>query len=138
MIMAVDENSIIHYKLINETINNNIFKDFLEEMILKVGKDNIKNYILIMDNAKSHISKKIKKYSINNKLKILTKIPYYSIFNGIEYVFFFIITKLYKFIIKNRKELKQKIECILKDKQIEQSIKKVYLSELKIYLDLIK
>lgn len=36
--MAVDENNIIHYKLINETINNNIFKDFLEEIILKISK----------------------------------------------------------------------------------------------------
>ena len=48
------------------------------------------------------------------------------------------IKKLYKLLKKNRKELKQKIECILKDKQIEQSIKKDYLSELKIYLDNIK
>ena len=91
-----------------------------------------------MDNAKNHVRKKIKKYAIKNKLKILTNIPYYSIFNGIEYVFFCKKTKLYKLLIKNRKELKQKIECILKDKQIEQSIKKIYLSELKTYLDHIK
>jgi transposase len=89
MMMAVDENSIIHYKLINETINNKMFKDFFEEILLKFGKDNISNYILIMDNAKTHIAKKIKKYAIKNKLKILTNIPHYSIFNGIEYVFFF-------------------------------------------------
>ena len=38
-----------------------------------------------MDNAKNYIAKKVKKYAINNKLRILTNIAYYSIINVIEY-----------------------------------------------------
>ena len=66
----IDEEKIVHYKLINDTINSDIFCRFLEEMISKIGKNDIKNYLIIMDKAKCHILKKTKKFYLKNNLKI--------------------------------------------------------------------
>ena len=135
MILGIDEEKIVHYKLINDTINSDIFCRFLEEMISKIGKHDMKNYLIIMDNAKCHISKKTKKFCLKNNLKIMTNIPYYSMFNGIEYVFLNIKKKLYKLLLKNRKELKNSILEIIQDESIKETIKKIYLYELKLYLE---
>ena len=90
--------------------------------------------MIIYDNAKCHIAKLIKKFVLDKKLKVLTNIPYYSIFNGIEYVFLNIKSKIYKMLLKNKKELKDKIKSILNGDKIKETIKKIYLSELNLYL----
>ena len=103
-------------------------------MIEKIGENKIQNYLIIYDNAKCHISKSVKKFALENKLKILTNIPYYSVFDAIEYVFLNIKSNLYKILIRNRKELKEKVESIINDQNIKNTIKKIYLSELRLYL----
>lgn len=90
--------------------------------------------MIIYDNAKCHIAKLIKKFVLDKKLKVLTNIPYYSIFNGIEYVFLNIKSKIYKMLLKNKKELKDQIKSILNGDKIKETIKKIYLSELNLYL----
>lgn len=134
MILAIDGESIIHHKLENVPIDSKKFIGFLKEMIEKIGENKIQNYLIIYDNAKCHISKSVKKFALENKLKILTNIPYYSVFNAIEYVFLNIKSNLYKILIRNRKELKEKVESIINDQNIKNTIKKIYLSELRLYL----
>ena len=57
MISATDDKNIMHYKIVDKPINNVIFKEFINEMISKIGAGNIKNYLIIFDNAKCHIAK---------------------------------------------------------------------------------
>ena len=130
LIFAIDVENIIHYQFENNPINKLEFKKFLERIIEKIGENKIKDYLIIYDNAKCHIAKLIKKFVLDKKLKVLINIPYYSIFNGIEYVFLNIKSKIYKMLLKNKKELKDKIKSILNGDKIKETIKKIYLSEL--------
>ena len=137
MILAIDNEKILYNMITDDSINHNNFIAFLNDLINKVGRNNIKNYIIVMDNAKCHIDKEVRKFALDNKLKIIANCPYYSVFNAIEYVFLNIKTKLYKKLFKNRKELKQEIKNILNDENLSKTIEKIYLSELKIYRDYI-
>ena len=47
MILAVDDNKILNYKLLNESINSKNFLEFLDELKTKIGEMNIKNYIIV-------------------------------------------------------------------------------------------
>lgn len=138
LISAVDDKEIIHFKIINKTVKHNDFIDFMEEMKDKIGENEIKKYVLIMDNAKYHLHKQVKKFVLNHKLKILTNCPYLSKFNGIEYVFRTIKTQIYKKLINNKKELKKNIIGIINDIKTAKIIEKIYLKELREYSDFIK
>ena len=50
------------------------------------GED-IENSLIIMDNAKFHVSKKVSKYFADKNIKIITIVPYLSTFNSIELLF---------------------------------------------------
>ena len=67
MIYAIVDKNIVHYKIVHKLINNVIFKEFNNEMISKIGAGNIKNYLVIFDNAKCHIAKNTKKYLKDKK-----------------------------------------------------------------------
>ena len=90
-------------------------------------------YLIILDNAKYHIQKKVIKFCLENKLKVLSNFPYYSVFNAIEYVFLNIKSSLYKRLIKNTKELKKYIKNIINDEKFKITLKKIYADELDIY-----
>ena len=75
---------------------------------------------------------------IENKFKVLTTCPNYSVFNGVEFVFLNIKKQHYKMLIKNKKKLKKEIETILKGEKIKEVIKKIYLSEMNFYRKFIK
>ena len=60
LISAVDDEEIIYFKLMNKTIKHNDFIDFLEEMKDKIGENEIKNCLLIMDITKYHLNKEVK------------------------------------------------------------------------------
>ena len=137
MISAIDDKSIVHYKIVDKPINNEIFKKFIDEMIVKIGTANIKNYLIIFDNAKCHIAKSTKKYLIEKKMKVLTNVPYYSEFNAIEFLFLNIKSHLYKILIKNRTKLKKEIESLLNGEMLNKTIANIYLGELKRYMNFI-
>ena len=106
MILAVDDNKIINCKLLNESVNSMNFLEFLDELKTKIGEENIKDYLLILDNAKYHLVQKVKEYALKNNFKMLTNCPYYSKFNPIEFVFRSIKTKLYKNLFDKKKATK--------------------------------
>ena len=137
MISAIDDTNVVHYKFSDNPVNNKVFKNFMNELCEKIGQDNIKNYLIIFDNAKCHIAKTTKKFLIEKNLKVLTNIPYYSDFNGIEFLFLNIKSHLYKMLIKNRKELKKEIESVLNQGKMKITIRKIYLNSLKKYLKFI-
>jgi len=45
------------------------------------------NSLLAIDNAKFHVSKKVQEYLKTKNVKIITNVPYLSIFNSIELTF---------------------------------------------------
>jgi len=59
LILAINDSKIIHYYYLTyEPINQINFLKFLEEMKNKIEPIELKNYIIILDNARFHLSKK--------------------------------------------------------------------------------
>ena len=138
MILAVDDNKIINCKLLNESVNSINFLEFLDELKTKIGEENIKDYLLILDNAKYHLVKKVKEYALKNNFKMLTNCPYYSKFNPIEFVFRAIKAKLYKNLFDKKKTLRNFILNIINENEFKKTIKKIFLKGLNIYYQFIK
>lgn len=136
LILAIEETEIIigHYYN-NETINTSDFKSFMAELIDKIGDEKAQNSIFIMDNASYHISKEIRKFYKEKRLKILFNCPYKSEFNSIELVFNLIKSKLNKEIFKTQKEYITRIEFLINDKAINNNIKKIYKKTFEKYLE---
>ena len=82
-------------------------------------KKKLKNYILVIDNAKYDLNKEIVEYAKMEKMKILTNCPYYSKFNGVKFVFRSIKMKIYKTLFKSKKYLKKKIINILENANLK-------------------
>lgn len=74
----------------------------------------INETIFICDNAKYYLSKDVKKFLKDEKLKFLFNVPYRSNFNCIELSFNLIKNKLYKERYKNKKLLEDRL-CFLLD-----------------------
>ena len=86
-----------------------------------------------MNNASYHLTPEIKNFANNKKMKVVTNCPYNSTFNVIEYEFLQIKKFIYKDLVKNSIELKQKIINIMNSSENEKTIKKLYLKGLNIY-----
>ena len=83
LLMAIDKNSIISYKLYKkQNINKKLYGDFLKE-ILK----NRKNKYILMDNVSFHRSKEITKIIEDSNNRVLFIPPYSPNYNPIEEVF---------------------------------------------------
>ena len=135
VIMAIDKNEIILAHYYNgESIGTNEFITFMEEIIENIGKNKIKNFMFILDNASYHLSKDVKEFSKKNQIKILFNIPYKSEFNAIEIAFHLIKNNLYKEIPTNQKELIKRILYYIDDKSINDYIPKVYIKTLETYV----
>jgi putative transposase len=86
LICAINEDSIIHYKLVKNSVNAKDYTEFTKELLSKLDKN--KQYYLLQDNARIHHSKIYKDYINNiNNANILYSVPYNPQFNPIEYVF---------------------------------------------------
>ena len=134
LVLGINDEKVIHMLLTYDNINSEKMIEFFKELIKKIN-DSKNDYLLIMDNAKYHLNEEIKKLILNNKMKVLLNCPYYSMFNAIEYQFRSLKCFLYKNLIKNSRELKQKTLDFLMSKDNQNTIRKIYLKELNIYLD---
>ena len=134
LILAINSNEILlgnYYK--NESISSKEFIEFIEDLIKNYNQQKINETIFICDNAKYHLSKEVKKYFKEKKLKFLFNVPYKSNFNCIELCFNLIKNILYKEIYKNIKDLENRICFLLDDKELNQHINKIYVKTLKVY-----
>ena len=104
----------------------------------KITLEELKNYLIILYNAKFHLNKQVIKFAVDNEIKFITNVPYYPRFKAIEYVFGAIKSKLYKRLIKIQRSLKKEILRILEDDKLSESVKRIYLKEFKIYLEFIE
>lgn len=83
VILAISKNKIISYKTVNGSVNGELFKEF----IMNIIANNDKHITLFMDNARIHHYKHLKtEIEKNNKCKIVYNIPYSPQLNPIEYI----------------------------------------------------
>ena len=101
--MGINMNGIIYYKIVDTTINENIFGNFIGDLLNKMTKQEKENSLIIFDNASCHKTKKIRQICQENKLKVLTNVPYKSEYNSIEYLFGYFKNKYYKYCFKNKR-----------------------------------
>lgn len=81
MICAISNKKIIHYKIVNNSADKNIFLEFLKNI------PNITNKYLFLDNAKIHHAKIVKEYIETNNINLLFNVAYSPEFNPIENMF---------------------------------------------------
>ncbi len=125
LIMAVSPNKVFHYKLLQDNVNSDNFKVFIEEMITKMNQDEKKMHVIILDNCTSHLTENIFEVFHSNNIKVLFGVPYLSKWNMIENVFRFIKNYTYKRLYKNISSLENDIKNIIDNK-----INKIILSNL--------
>ena len=98
--MAINSYDILHHKIVDTTINQEIFEGFFNELINGMSEEQKLNSIIIFDNVTIHKTKDMVKLYKNKGLKILTNIPYKSEFNAIEYCFGNFKNEYYKFCLR--------------------------------------
>ncbi len=133
LIMAVGQNKIYHYKLNTKNTNSIEFKNFMEELVFKFKKDEIKNYVFVLDNLSAHLTDEMFDFYKKNKMKILFTVPYRSTFNMIENVFREIKNITYKKLYSNTFELKKDLKSIIEGEKIKKYLPKLFNETMKEY-----
>ena len=82
LLSAIDKNGFINNKIINGSVNSDIYLNFFYDNI-----DKFKNKYILHDNARIHHTKKLKEYCYNNNIYLLYIPPYTPEFNPIELIF---------------------------------------------------
>lgn len=137
LLLAVSDEKIIHYKFQEENTNSNNFKRFMEEIIQKIKSENIKKYVIILDNCSCHKTIQLFNLYKSHNLKVLFNVPYLSNFNMIENVFRLIKNQTYKKLYNNIKELKSDIVGILCEDKTKDSLKKLFRETIENYIKFI-
>ena len=88
LLKAISNNSIIGYKILDTSVNTEVYLNFLKEI-----KNSITGKTILHDNVRFHHSKLVKTYCNENNIGIQYTAPYTPEFNPIETVFSQIKTK---------------------------------------------
>lgn len=123
LIMAINEEGILHYEMHRCNIDEKIFIQFIENLKLEIVKKDIKYYTLFLDNLSVHKSKNAIKYFYENKINIIFNIPYLSRFNSIELGFRAVKNIIYKQVYENMENLKKDIYNILDSEKFQKTIR---------------
>ena len=133
--MAISEQDLLLYT-IDEGTNDNIkFFNFMKNLIKVIEERNINNPLLIMDNCSIRLTKDLINFYKENKMKILTIVPYASELNAIEIFFNYIKQKIYKKTFGSFKKLIEFVEKILKEDELNKIvIQKIFKKTITLYL----
>jgi hypothetical protein len=82
LLAAISNKNIVNYEIINESVNKNIYLDFI-----KKNKEIFKNKVIIQDNARIHHSIIVKNYASKENIIMKYNPPYTPEFNPIEFMF---------------------------------------------------
>ena len=137
LVMAVNNDRIIHYHLTNENTNSDNFLNFMNELYQNLNQNEKENSIFIMDNLTSHLTKPLFEFYYKKKLKVLFNVPYLSKFNMIEICFRTLKNITYKKIFANISELKNEIKNIIKGDYLNSLLNKLYKETLNNYINYI-
>ena len=138
IIAAVSLKEIINYKIVDSTVDSKSFCEFMTELSKKLTSEQKSKSLIIMDNASYHKTKEVIKVYLENKLKIITNIPYQSEFNGIEFFFGFFKNMYYKYLFKNKKEQLDKINELFQSKELSNNLESCYIQAFDKYIQYIK
>ena len=133
IILSIDENQILYGKFLNKNIDSDDFIQYMDEFFERINEEERKNMLVVMDNAKFHVSRKVKNYFENKNIKVITTVPYLSTFNSIELLFRSFKNITYKENFKNMKELKKKVFDLINDKKMDIIVKKNFAETLNKY-----
>ena len=138
MIIAVSADSILLYQINKKNTDNKIFEDFVENLIKKIPESQKENNIIIMDNAKFHLTENIKKKFQESKIKVLTIAPYNSDQNMCELVFRHLKLKIRKLNFKSQTKMITMLKNILEDEKLTTTLKKLFKTTLIYYKNYIE
>lgn len=82
LISIISINKILTYNIYNKTVNGEDYYNFLKSNV-----EILKNKTLLLDNARIHHYKKVKKFANENNITLLYNAPYSPLFNPIELIF---------------------------------------------------
>lgn len=133
LILAVTKEEILLYKINNGTNRSSDFFEFMKILIEKINKEDLPNYLIVMDNCSIHLTKQLKDFYSSEKLKILTIVPYFSELNAVEIVFNYLKQKLYKKIFSKFNKLISFINNLLNDEDIDEILNKTFIKTIKFY-----
>jgi len=111
VIMAINNNKIIHYEIIKNSANAIQFKNFINTLVDK----GVNNKYLLVDNARIHHSSIVKDYIKTTTNTLLYNAPYTPEFNPIEHVFSRIKQLLRTKINDSSIKIKQNIQLSCKE-----------------------
>ena len=122
LLMAIDEKSVILYKLIKETTTEKTFLEFLEELLNEIKIRKIEKYILIMDNLSSHKTEELIKFYKANNINVVFNSPYISQWNSIELAFRAIKKQYYQKIFETEENLEEYVSKIINSEEFSKTI----------------
>jgi transposase len=137
IIMAISQQDLLLYTIDKGTNDNIKFLDFMKDLIKVLEERDINNPLIIMDNCSIHLTKDLIDFYKENKLKILTIVPYASELNAIEIFFNYIKQKIYKKTFGSLEKLIEFVEKILKEDGLNIIIQKIFKKTTNIYLQYI-
>ena len=133
LLLAVNKDKNIFFKLTEKTTTSLEFKNFIEQMLSKLSEEEINKTIFILDNHSSHSTPELFELYHEKKIKILFGVPYLSKFNMIEFVFRGIKNILYKQLFESITEIEKKVKEILSDNNFCLSYKYYFKETLNNY-----
>ena len=134
LILAVSKNNKVHYEFVKKNKVTNIFKNFMECMIKKLSEEEIKKYVFFFDNTRFHKTKELKNFYKNNKLKIITNVPYENSFDSVELYFRYIKNVIYKNIYNYIDDVIKEVINILNSYKFRRSLLLQYKEAIEKYI----
>ena len=138
LIIVINENSVIHYEINSQKTNNDIFLNFVNNLIFKINEGNITNFSFFLDNLSCHKTTKVIKFFAENKINIIYNSQYLSFFNSIELVFRGLKNIICKTKYKSMESLKEDIKNILDSIVFQKTIRYNYKETISEYLKIYK
>jgi len=138
IIAAIGLKEIIYYKIVESSVDSKEFSEFMIELSKRLNEEQKRKSLIVLDNASYHKTKEVIKVYHENKLKIITNIPYQSEFNGIEFFFGFFKNMYYKYIFTNKKEQLEKIIELFQSKELSENLESCYIQAFDKYIQYIE
>ena len=103
-------------------------------MIKKLSEEEIKKYVFFFDNTRFHKTKELKNFYKNNKLKIITNVPYENSFDSVELYFRYIKNVIYKNIYNYIDDVIKEVINILNSDKFRRSLLLQYKETIEKYI----
>lgn len=135
LLLTVDKNEVIYYKLNKQSTNEETFFIYLNDLVNKIKQKFSEKYIIVLDNLSAHKTSKIINYLIENKINVIYNVPYISEFNSVELCFRYVKRHLYENLFYSLNETEKYVENLLENKNIKFTLLKNFCETLRVYLN---